>query len=345
MYFRFIKCILITVVFISCQTDKTSSDAMTAEPDPTTGQYVIREGEDVVLQYNYQTVHEEDVVVLESAKAENYTRRQRDTFVTTSIYAVPRSDYIHPVYGLQGEMLTRDWPDGAHPHHRGIFWAWPEVYYGSRLGDIYALQEVFARPTGEIDLVNGPDFAQISAENQWMWEDDEAIVREMAIIRVYSATDHERIIDLALRFTALVDSVTIATRETNSYGGLNLRMQTPDNQKITYHTDEPSSPMRRAWSDFFGTFDGASSESGMTVLQHPDNPQYPGHWVEYPDLAWVQPTFPSPGTRFALKKGQPLELRYRLILHRGGAQESHIYESWWDQYKNDQNVMGLLKDR
>jgi hypothetical protein len=30
---------------------------------------------------------------------------------------------------LEGEMLTRDWPEGGHPHHRAIFWAWPEVEY------------------------------------------------------------------------------------------------------------------------------------------------------------------------------------------------------------------------
>ena len=102
----------------------------------------------------------------------------RDTILTTSIYAVPRSDYIHPLYGLDGAMLTNDWPDAGHPHHRGIFWAWPEVEYGSKLGDIYALQTVFARPTGNIKLTDGRDYAEIDAENLWMWEDKEAIVRE-----------------------------------------------------------------------------------------------------------------------------------------------------------------------
>lgn len=337
--------VLLTSILFSCLSDGSVPEAMIAEKDVATGQYLIKEGDDIVLQYNYQTVHEEDVVRLESAKAENFTRRQRDTFVTSSIYAVPRSDYIHPIYGLQGEMLTRDWPDGGHPHHRGVFWAWPEVYYGSRLGDIYALQTVFARPTGEIELLNGPDFAQITAVNTWMWEDREAIVKEKAVIRVYSATDHERMIDLALRFTALVDSVTIATRETNSYGGLNLRMQSPENQKITYYSDDVSAQNRKAWSEFSGTFDGAESASGMTVLQHPSNPEYPGQWVEYPDLSWVQPTFPSPGTRYALKKGIPLELHYRLILHRGGEQEKNVYETWWDHYKDDISVMNLLKNQ
>lgn len=342
-YFGVFIVSLVIIALMGCSSGEFP-DTMAVEIDPKSGQYLIKEGSDVVLQYNYHTVYAEDVVELETARAEEFTRSERDTFITTSLYAVPRSDYIHPVYGLQGEMLTRDWPDGAHPHHRGIFWGWPEVHYGSRSGDIYALQRVFARPTMEVELWNGPDFAQITAGNKWRWEDRQAIVDEKAAIRVYSFAGDYRIIDLALRFTALVDSVTIATRDTDSYGGLNIRMQTPDNQQIEYFTDDPSNMPRRAWSEFYGKFDGGQTTSGMTVLQHPSNPQYPGQWVEYPDLAWVQPTFPSPGTRYALRKGVPLELYYRFILHDGGEQDKSTYESWWDEYQKDNQVAILLGD-
>ena len=76
------------------------------------------------------------------------------------IYARARSDYIHPLYGLNGEVLTRDWPVD-HPHHRGIYWAWPEVDYGTNRGDLHALQKVFARPTGRVRLANGRRFAEV----------------------------------------------------------------------------------------------------------------------------------------------------------------------------------------
>jgi hypothetical protein len=90
------------------------------------------------------TVYEEDVVRSESQKVkkieyypisgvylDGYYKSNpavgRDGKVTSAIWAIPRSDYIHPLYGLNGEMLTNDWPDADHPHHRGIFWAWLEV--------------------------------------------------------------------------------------------------------------------------------------------------------------------------------------------------------------------------
>jgi hypothetical protein len=306
-------------------------DVMKATIDPS-GQVIIEEEGKKVLQYNYKTVYEKDVIRLADEKTEEHTRTEKDTFETTSIYAVPRSDYIHPLYGLEGEMLTRDWPEGGHPHHRAIFWAWPEVEYGTERGDIYALQRVFARPTGKIEYIGGPVFAQVVANNIWMWENTEPIVREQAIIRVYRATSKSRIIDLTITLDAIKDSITIATRDTDSYGGLNLRMMTPESQEISYYTDEAEVKPRRAWSDFNGIFEGNKSTSGLMVLQHQDNPDYPGDWVEYPELAWVQPTFPASSSRYSLSTEKSLILRYRLIVHAGGRPDVEISEKRWDAY-------------
>jgi hypothetical protein len=229
-------------------------------------------------------------------------------------------------------MLTSDWPDGGHPHHRGIFWAWPEVKYGDQLGDIYALQRVFARPTGNVSYTNGSVYAEVDAENLWMWEEKVAIVRENTVIRVYRSTPKSRIIDLTIKLLAIKDSVTIATRFTNSYGGLNIRMQTPEEQNISYFTDEEDSLPLRAWSDFNGVFKGNTSKSGLMVLQHQENPEYPGAWRDYPDLAWVQPTFPSPETRYLLSKNKALVLRYRLIIHTEGKLTKNEFMKSWDAY-------------
>ena len=335
--------------FKAVERESPFMDLVKASLDPKSGQVIIEEEGAKVLQYNYQTVYEKDVVRIGKANNEIVYSGQmsgiyfeeylkcnpgfpKDTIVTSSIYAIPRSDYIHPLYGLEGEMLTNDWPDAGHPHHRGIFWAWPEVKYGAESGDIYALQTVFARPTGNIKFTSGPVFAEIDAENLWMWKDKEAIVRERAVIRVYHSSSDNRIIDLAISLLALENGVAIATRFTNSYGGLNLRMMTPDSQEISYFTDEADSLPLRAWSDFNGIFEGAKSPSGLMVLQHQDNPDYPGDWVEYPDLAWVQPTFPSSGTRYPLSKTESLVLRYRLILHKGGEPGKDRSEKNWDAY-------------
>ena len=325
-------CLATIAICLSCKT------AIRATEDPVSGQIILSEGGRPVLQYNYKTVFEKDA--LDTMPANKYRREANDTFMANpSIYAVPRSNYIHPVYGPSGEMLTRDWSKD-HPHHRGIYWAWPEVEFGSKLGDLHALQIVFARPTGKIILVNQPDYAQVEAENIWMWKDSIPIVREVAMIRAYRATEKGRVIDLAFRFIAMRDSVSLARRETRFYGGLNIRMQTPKFQEISFYRDSTVTVPVRAWSDLSGLFSGSKSKSGMLVLQNNKNPDYPGEYIQYPDLAWIQPTFPASGTRYKLVPGIPLVLRYRLFIHSGMKTDDASAMKMWDEY-NSESTPGL----
>ena len=281
------------------------------------GQFDLTEAGARILRYNYQTIEPGDLLT-------NVAPGNR-------IYARARSDYIHPLFGLDGEMLTRDW-SRDHPHHRGIYWAWPEVDWRGQRGDLHALQKVFARPTGHCLVTSGPVFAQLDTENLWKWEDRDAIVRERAVIRAYRATPRGRIIDLEFTFTALNDPVLLARRETKNYGGLNIRLAAVKNQRITPHTDPTNANPRLAWGEVAGTFSDAKNPSGVVVLQSAANPSYPGDWVQYPELNWLQPTFPASGARYELKKDQPLVLRYRLWLHRGPTATDDSCADQWRAY-------------
>lgn len=290
---------------------------MQAVSNAVTGQIELFDAGRPVLRYNYRTV--EPGAVLANIKTNNLK------------YARPRSDYIHPLFGLNGEELTRDW-SVDHPHHRGIYWAWPEVEYGTNRADLHALQNIFARPTGKVKLQSGAEFAQIEAENLWMWKDQEAIVLELATIRAYPATGQGRAIDLTLRFVALKDGVTMARRKLTHYGGLNVRLLTPPAQVISIFTNPPDARPLRAWADVSGLFAGGNMPSGLSLMQHPQNPEYPGEWVQFPNLSWCQPTFPTSGTRHALLRGQPLVLRYRLWIHAGGKPDEAMLAGLWDDF-------------
>ena len=46
-----------------------------------------------------------------------------------------RANYIHPLYDLEGNVITEDFP-ADHLHQRGIFWTWHQILAGEkRLGD------------------------------------------------------------------------------------------------------------------------------------------------------------------------------------------------------------------
>lgn len=288
-----------------------------AKPDPASGQFDISVAGQPVLRYNYATIEPGDAMT-------NVAPANR-------IYARARSDYIHPLFGFDGETLTQDW-SVDHPHHRGIYWAWPEVDWRAQRGDLHALQKVFARPVGKCTVISGPVFAQIEAENLWRWESGEALVHERAVIRAYRSAGDDRLVDLEFQFTALNEPVLLARRGTDKYGGLNIRLARVTDQEITFHTDPTNAVPRGAWAECFGKFSDARQSSGIVVLQNAANPDYPGDWVKFPELNWFQPTFPASGTRHELKPGAALVLRFRLWLHRGAQASEENGVAHWRAY-------------
>ena len=80
------------------------------------GQVSLTENGKPILRYNYQMVYETDEYAFNGLDANEYVVTENDTFMANpSIYAVERSNYIHPLFGLNGEILTRDWSKD-HPH-------------------------------------------------------------------------------------------------------------------------------------------------------------------------------------------------------------------------------------
>ncbi len=280
--------------------------------------YVFVEGNQPVLQYNYRTV----------PLPEGFLEKVRPN---SRKYARPRSDYIHPLYGPDGEVLTDDFCVD-HPHHRGIYWAWPEVKFGDELGDLHALQRVFARPTGQVKTHVEQNLAELTAESLWKWEDQKPIVRELATIRVHAAGPHGRFVDLTFQFTGLVDGVSIARRHTNLYGGLNTRLARAKPLKFVHHADPKDAQPQRAWSDAIGVFQGGKRSVGLAIFEKSTNPYYPGDWVVYEHLPWFQPTFPAAGVRYPLKPGQTLTLQYRLWIRPTEGTSDEEYRQRWDEY-------------
>ena len=266
---------------------------MSIKVDEKTQCYTIQDSGKPVLTYNFGTVPVPEGV---SGK-----------------YAVARGNYVHPLYGPDGEVLTLDFSKD-HPHHRGIYWAWPEVTYKGEMRDIHALQGVFARPVKIHKQSADKNSAVISAENVWKWGDIEEIVREFATITSYPAKNGLSITDFSFSFEALKPGITIARRGKTHYGGFNVRMSEMDNIKIVKHTDKQGSFPCKAWAELTATQKEGKQPVGIFILQNPANPLYPGDWVEYANLPWLQPTFPAAGMAYAFKPGQHLKLSFRVIV-------------------------------
>lgn len=287
------------------------SKGLQISEDSTTGRYTITDGSKPVLTYNF------NIVAVPAG--------------VTGRYAVARCDYVHPIYGPNGEVLTKDFSP-EHAHHRGIYWAWPEVTWKGEKRDLHALQGVFARPVKIIRKIAENKCAILEAENVWKWGDTEPIVREWATICVSNEKDNRRVIDFEFRFEGLVDGVTIARRGQSHYGGFNIRLSTRGNQKITTHTDPPEKSPRSAWACLAGVPPEGKEPVSIVILQNATNPAHPGDWIQYPNLNWLQPTFPAKGTAHELKQGIPLVLKYRLVVCKGEVDEA-VMSKLWSEYQ------------
>ena len=140
----------------------------------------------------------------------------------------------------------------------------------------------------------------------------------------------KRTIDFEFQFQALVEGVTLARRELANYGGLNMRLSARDKQTILTHIADPATNPRAAWACLAGIPPDGKQPVSVAILQPATNPEYPGDWVQYPDLNWLQPTFPSQGTRYELTPGKTLVLRYRLVVFYGEADAALLQRLWTD---------------
>ncbi len=241
-----------------------------------------------------------------------------------------RSSYVHPLYGLDGEVLTDDFPKD-HCHHRGLFWAWPHVRSGGQEYDLWMLRGIRQQFERWTDRRAGPAEAVLGVENGW-YVGQRRVVREEVGMRVSPATDAGRAIDLELRWTALDEPVTLWGAAGKSYGGFSLRFAPRQETVITTATGRQQEDLnltRLAWADLTARFAGAPGPSGVAVFVHRGHPDYPPTWITrhygFLGVGW-------PGTAPAvLQPGKAVTCRYRLWIHRGQAdvaQLRQVYQAY-----------------
>jgi hypothetical protein len=237
-----------------------------------------------------------------------------------------RSNYFHPLYDLDGTVITEDFPKD-HIHHRGIFWAWHQVRInGKTVQDQWGNRDSFWTVK---DVRIGSDARSASLALRVAWESPQftdargqrrPFVEERSVTRVHRAEGAIRTIDFHQQLTALVDGVEIGgSDDAKGYGGFSYRIVMPPDIRFTGKQGvvEPienavgSSP----WMDVSGSY-GTSGKSGLTVLTHPSTTGFPQPWILRARGSMQNAVYPG-RQPVAIPRDRPVILRYRLVLHRG----------------------------
>jgi hypothetical protein len=275
------------------------------------------EGEKAVLVYNHGMISKEGV------KA-----------------SYDRACYVHPLYGLDGEALTDDFPKD-HLHHRGIFWAWPGMKVEGKSVQSWIPQGIYYKQERVIRQEATDKAATLEVENGW-YVGEKKVVKEGLVITMHPAAKDSRAIDFDLTWTALDVPVTLWGAEGKSYGGFNIR--------FAPNKDEPNANKRKdtaivtslgpskgkdvenkplEWADLTGEVAGAPGRSGVAIFIAKDHPDFPPTWLtrHYGCLCvgW-------PGVKPKdLEPGKPVRCRYRVWVHRGEADLATL-QSAYDAY-------------
>ena len=227
-----------------------------------------------------------------------------------------RSTYVHPIYGLDGEVLTDDFPKD-HYHHRGLFWSWPHIKIEGKEYDLWGLKGIEQRFERWLATETSSALAVLGVENGW-YVGGQKVVQERVWLYVYPATDAGRFIDLDLTWIPLGKPLTLVGAPGKSYGGVTLRFAPRTNTVITTKLGNGTNdlPMTHLpWADLSAQFAGAPQPSGAAIFVPPSHPDFPPMWLtrHYGALClgWpgVEPkTFPA---------DEPIRCRYRVWVHRG----------------------------
>lgn len=253
-----------------------------------------------------------------------------------------RAHYIHPLYDLDGNVLTEDFP-ADHPHHRGIFWAWHQLWVGDKkIGDGWACQK-FAWDVTQMHVEPAAD-GSVAVKVRVLWKSPDwvdatgvskPLVEETTVIRIASQPNQPRTVDFTIRLRALQNNTRIGGSENDKgYGGFSTRIRLPEGIRFV-GTAADVTPQRTPVDagpalDLPGRFGRDDKLSGLAILCHPSNPGFPQPWILRNKGSMQNVAYPG-REAVPLPTQGGLTLRYRLVVHRGAASGADL-QAWQKAY-------------
>jgi hypothetical protein len=252
-----------------------------------------------------------------------------------------RSCYVHPVFGLDGEELTDDFPKD-HYHHRGLFWAWNRVTVGGKQLDLWTIKGIRQHFGKWIERRADAGGATLAVENDWVLDIPPAakdaarldvheptggdtrilthVAKETVRLGVHQAEAAGRAIDVEVRLEALAGPPELRGEIKKGYGGLCFRFAPREDTIITTPAgkqDKDSDHLKFPWADLSARFAGRKDVSGAAIFIHPANPGAPDEWT-LRHYGFLGPCWPGMEV-YTLQPGRPVTLKYRVWVHRGDA--------------------------
>ncbi len=253
-----------------------------------------------------------------------------------------RANYVHPLFDLDGNVVSEDFPED-HPHHRGIFWGWHQLWIGDqKIGNSWSTKD----SVWDVQKVQRIRFndRSVGLKSHILWKSPDwkdpvgrlkPVVSENTTIRVYPSDQESRKIDFEIRLTARENNMRIGGADNSKgYGGFSVRLHLPNPVQFQSRLG-PVAPQRTSveagpWINVPDSL--ANNTGGFAILSHPSLPGFPHRWILRSHRGMQNPVYPGQ-IPVPLSTDEPLVLRYRLVIYRGqiDVQQAEVWQSEYEE--------------
>ncbi|MCP9763721.1 DUF6807 domain-containing protein [Lacihabitans soyangensis] len=242
--------------------------------------------------------------------------------------------FFFPVNGPSNGSVT-SMRNGNYPHHSSLFFACDFVNGGNYWQDALERGQIISL---RADILPS-DSTKVIIENECIWRRPNASspIKDLRKITITAPSKELFQMDFDITLEMLMD-VTI--KKTNhslfsgrmdadlavTNGGTMINANGDKGEKETLGKKSP-------WMDFYGK--RGDKIEGMAIMQHPSNMWYPSPWFTR-DYGFFSPTplyWPENDKETTLKKGQTIQLKYRVLVHTGDVASAKIAEQF-ELYKS-----------
>ncbi|MDR0327173.1 MAG: PmoA family protein [Planctomycetaceae bacterium] len=251
---------------------------------------------------------------------------------------------VHPIVGPTEKNMTRSYPmvknydsvKADHPHHRSLWFSHGDVnkhdFWGVKCKIVHR-RFIKAECDGQTAL--------LVTENDWIDDSNQAVCSDVRTLR-FSVSKDKRIIDFDITVTAVQDEVVFGDTKEGTFGIRVPEVIAAETKKGGQYVNAEGKSgerdawgKRSAWVDYNGFLDG--EKVGIAILNHPSSFRYPTYWhVRDYGLFAANPFGKHDFERLqddaagnhAMAKGESFTLRYRVLFHKGNANEADIAESF-----------------
>ncbi len=243
--------------------------------------------------------------------------------------------FFFPVNGPSNASVT-SMRNGNYPHHSSLFFGCDKVNGGNYWQEGLERGQIISLRADIIE--SGNDKVIIESENIWRRPNANSPIKDFRKITITTPSKDVYQIDFEIVMEMLMD-VTIEKTNHSLFsgrmdadlavinGGIMINADGDKGEKETFGK-------KSAWIDFYGK--RGDKFEGMAILQHPTNEWYPSPWFTR-DYGFFSPTpmyWPQNDKETTLKKGQTIQLKYRVLVHSGNTESAKIAERF-EKFKGE----------